>query len=97
MVDSMRIFKLATKRKPRSLTINANVEVPLKVVVVEGRYHIVGIGELGGKHAEVEKPIIPLLPVGYDAYKVAKEVLQKLGVPQNEIDEIMQYAVTEEI
>jgi predicted urease superfamily metal-dependent hydrolase len=93
----MKIFKLFTKRRPRSLTINANVEVPLKVVIVEGRFHIVGIGELGNKHAEVEKAIVPFLPVGYDVTKVARELLQKLGIPPNEIDEIMQYAVIEEL
>jgi predicted urease superfamily metal-dependent hydrolase len=93
----VRIFKLFTKRKRRSLTISASVEVPLKVVVVEGRFHVVGIGELGDKHAEVEKAIIPFFPVSYDVTKVAKELLQKLGVPPNEIDEIMQYAVIEEL
>jgi hypothetical protein len=97
MGESVKIFKLLTKRKARSLTISANAEVPLKVVVVEGRFHIVGIGELGGKHAEVEKAIIPFLPVSYDVEKVAKEVLMKLGLPSSEIDQLMQYAVVEDL
>ncbi len=93
----MKLFKLITKRRPKSVTIRSSVQVPLKVVVVQGKYHVVGIGELGDKHAEVERLIFPFLPIGYDVEKVAEEVLRKLGIPENEIKEIMQYAVEEEL
>ncbi len=93
----MKIFKLSIKRKGKSLTILSKAEVPLKVVVVQGKHHIVGIGELGDKHAEIEKPIIPLFPINYDVNKVAQELLKKLGLPESEIGEIMQSAVVEDL
>ena len=80
-------FKKETKTR-RSIFIQTEVSVPLELMVAIGKRHAVGIAELGNQSATVEKTIFPFTapPQPED---IAKELLKKLGIPQNEWDEIL--------
>ncbi len=84
----MRLFSFSGKRKSKSLFIESKTEVPLKIMVAIGKRHIVGIAELGNESATIEKPIIPFVKPP-EPEEIAKELLKKLGIPQNEWEEIL--------
>jgi len=81
-------FKKEEKIK-KSLFIQTSTQVPIEIMVVTGKRHIIGIAEIGDKSATVEKPIYPfgekLTPES-----VAKELLKKLGIPESEWNEILE-------
>jgi len=66
------------------------------IVVGIGKKHIVGIGEIGDKSATYEKTI-PLFGKPPEPKDVAKEILKRLGVPQNEWEDILKSERTSEI
>jgi hypothetical protein len=84
----MKLFSFSGKRKSRSLFVESKAEVPLKIMVAIGKRHIVGIAELGDQSVTIEKHIIPLVKPP-EPEEVAKELLKKLGIPQNEWEEIL--------
>jgi len=84
----MKLFSFLGKRKSRSLFIESKAEVPLKIMVAIGKHHVVGIAELGDQSVTIEKHIIPFVKPP-EPEEIAKELLKKLGVPQNEWEEIL--------
>ena len=80
-------FKKETKTK-RSIFVQTEATVPLEIMVAIGKRHAVGIAELGNQSATVEKLIIPFTKPP-EPEEIAKELLKKLGVPENEWDEIL--------
>jgi len=80
-------FKKETKTK-RSIFVQTEVSVPLELMVAIGKRHAVGIAELGNQSATVEKTIFPFIKPP-EPEEIAKELLKKLGIPQNEWDEIL--------
>jgi hypothetical protein len=85
----VRIFNFRKEEKTkRSVFIQTEATVPIEVMVAIGKRHIVGIAEMGDKSATIEKPIFPFTaPPEPD--EIVKELLKKLGIPQNEWDEIL--------
>ena len=77
------------EKTSRSLFVQTNTQMPIEIMVAIGKRHIVGIGEVGDKSATVEKTIFPFFEKP-SPDTVAKEVLQKLGVPKSEWDEILE-------
>jgi len=84
----MKLFSFLGKRKSRSLFIESKAEVPLKIMVAIGKRHIVGIAELGDQSATIERSTISFVKPP-EPEEIAKELLKKLGVPQNEWEEIL--------
>jgi len=84
----MRLFSFSGKHKSKSLFIESKAEVPLKIMVAIGKRHIVGIGEIGDQSVTIEKTIVPFVKPP-EPEEIAKELLKKLGVPQNEWEEIL--------
>jgi len=80
-------FKKETKTR-RSIFIQTEATVPIEVMVAIGKRHVVGIAEMGDKSATIEKPIFPFTAPP-EPEQIAKELLKKLEVPQNEWDEIL--------
>jgi len=82
-------FKKEEKVK-KSLFIQTSTQVPIEIMVVTGKRHIIGIAEIGDKSATVEKPIYPFgAKTKLEPEEIAKELLKKLGVPESEWDEIL--------
>jgi len=77
------------EKTSRSLFIQTTTQMPIEIMVAIGKRHIVGIGEVDDKSATVEKTILPFFEKPTPD-TVAKEILQKLGVPKSEWDEILQ-------
>ena len=85
----MKLFHFKREIKTRrSIFVQAEVKTPLELMVAIGKRHIVGIAELGDKSATIEKPIFPFVKPP-EPEEIAKELLKKLGVPENEWDEIL--------
>ena len=91
----MKLFSFKKSYQKKSLFIQTNAEVPLVIIVGIGKRHVVGIGEIGDKSATYEKAI-PLFGNPPEPRDVAKEVL-RLGVPQNEWEDILKSERTSEI
>jgi hypothetical protein len=85
----MKLFSFSGKRKSKSLFIESKEEVPLRIMVAIGKHHVVGIAELGDKSATIERPIVPFVKPP-EPEEIAKELLKKLGIPQNEWEEILE-------
>ena len=92
----MKLFSFKKSYQKKSLFIQTKAEVPLVIVVGIGKKHIVGIGEIGDKSATYEKTI-PLFGKPPEPKDVAKEILKRLGVPQNEWEDILKSERTSEI
>lgn len=84
----MRLFSFGGKRKRRSIFIQSNVEIPLKLMITIGKRHAVGMAEMGDEIATIERPILPFFRPP-EPEEIAKELLRKLGVPENEWEEIL--------
>jgi len=80
-------FKKEIKTK-KSVFVQTEATVPLEIVVVVGKRHAVGIAELGNESVTIEKTIFPFIKPPRPE-EIAKELLKKLGVPQNEWEEIL--------
>ena len=92
----MKLFSFKKSYQKKSLFIQTKAEVPLVIVVGIGKRHIVGIGEIGDKSATYEK-VVPLFGKPPEPKDVAKEILRRLGVPQNEWEEILSSERTSEV
>lgn len=84
----MRLFSFTGKRKEKSLFIQSKIETPIKIMVVIGKRHTVGIAELGDKSATVERTS-SLFSKPPEPEEIAKTLLRKLGIPENEWEEIL--------
>ena len=85
----MKLFNFRKEEKSRrSLFLQTVTSIPLEIMIVTGKRHIVGIAELGDKSATLEK-LIPLFVKPQEPEEIAKELLKKLGIPENEWDEIL--------
>ena len=84
----MKLFSFLGKRKSKSLFIESKAEVPLKIAIVIGKRHIVGIAELGDQSVTIERHIMPFIKPP-EPEEIAKELLKKLGIPESEWDEIL--------
>lgn len=83
------LFRYKSKMKqPKSLFISTKVEMPLVLMIVIGKRHVVGIGEIGDKSAVVER-FIPPFGLKPTPEEIAKELLRKLGIPSDEWDAIL--------
>lgn len=84
----MKLFLFTGKRKSRSIFVQTKVEMPLKIMVAVGKRHAVGIAELGDESTTVEKFIPPFVKPP-EPEEIAKMLLKKLGVPENEWEEVL--------
>jgi hypothetical protein len=92
----VKLFSFKKSYQKKSLFIQTKAEVPLVIVVGIGKRHIVGIGEIGDKSATYERAV-PLLGKPPEPRDVAKEILKRLGVPQDEWEDILKSERTSEI
>jgi hypothetical protein len=92
----VKLFSFKKSYQKKSLFIQPNAEVPLVIIVGIGKRHVIGIGEIGDKSATYEKTI-PLFGNPPEPRDVAKEILRRLGVPQNEWEDILKSERTSEI
>jgi len=92
----VKLFSFKKSYQKKSLFIQTKAEVPLVIVVGIGKRHIVGIGEIGDKSTTYERAI-PLFGKPPEPKDVAKEILRKLGVPQDEWEDILKSERTSEI
>jgi len=92
----VKLFSFKKSYQKKSLFIQTKAEVPLVVVVGIGKKHVIGIGEIGDKSATYEKAI-PLFGKPPEPKDVAKEILKRLGVPQDEWEDILKSERTSEI
>lgn len=84
----MRLFSFRGKRKKKSLFVQSEAEIPIKIMVAIGKRHVVGIAELGDQSAVVEKAFLPFFKPP-EPEEIAKMLLSKLGIPENEWEEIL--------
>jgi len=80
-------FRRETKTR-RSIFVQTEVKVPLELIVAIGKRHAVGVAELGNESVTAERHIFPFAkPISPE--EIAKELLKKLGIPENEWEEIL--------
>ncbi|ACB37298.1 virion structural protein [Betalipothrixvirus uzonense] len=85
----MKLFHFKKEEKTsRSLFVQTTAQIPLEIMVAIGKRHAVGIGEIGDKSATVEKTLFPF-GAKPTPEEIAQLVLQKLGVPKSEWEEIL--------
>jgi len=92
----VKLFSFKKSYQKKSLFIQTKAEVPLVIVVGIGKRHVVGIGEIGDKSTTYEKTI-PFFGTPPEPRDVAKEIMKRLGIPQDEWEEILKSERTSEI
>jgi len=80
-------FRKEIKTK-RSIYVQTEATIPLEIMVAIGKRHAVGIAELGNQYATIEKSVIPFMKPP-EPEELAKELLNKLKIPENEWEEIL--------
>ena len=84
----MNLFAFRHRIEKRSIFIQGSVELPIEIVVARGKRHIVGIGEVGDRSATVEKTLF-FGTTAQQVEEVVKELLRKLGVPEDKWETII--------